>query len=159
MSYYYPEMMCIAMLSHKPEMNIPLVLLHQLREMLGSYHVTWVCLWGKERGKGGYALNKSRFYGGWRRGGMVGDGEGMMWLTCQETTNSYECAAKHTTVNFRQAVSVLPICFSVPPSWVVGVCWVTDNIRGPAVRNVTLVSTKPVRLIVNIVINNCTHRR
>ena len=42
-----------------------------------------------------------------------------------------------------QTVTILLICFLVSPCGLAGVCWVTVNICGPAVRRATLL-TKPV---------------
>ena len=46
-------------------------------------HVTWVCLWEVVRERGGCY---SRFQGGSRRRGVVGDGRGGRGWTCWETT-------------------------------------------------------------------------
>ena len=51
------------------------------------------------RGRVRHSLNYSRFQGGWRREGLVGDGGGGRGWTCRETTDSHECATGHTVVS------------------------------------------------------------
>ena len=76
-------------------------------------------VWKNER-KGGHTVNYSRFLRGLRRGRVVGDGEGVRWLTCQESRNSHECAAKHTVELQTSSHCLTHLCFC--PSLGTGWC-------------------------------------